>query len=186
MDKKSVNEQPFITREDTLLVIIDVQERLLPAISGSGKIIENTNRLLALSRVLGLPVIFSEQEKLGATIPQIKEQAPHFDAVSKVTFNCFLNDDFADKVRETERRTLVMSGVEAHICVAQTALWAHPHFRVQVVGDAIGSRSPDNHHIAIERMRMSGVTITSTEMVIYELLRKAGTEEFKAILPYIK
>jgi nicotinamidase-related amidase len=106
--------------------------------------------------------------------------------VSKRVFNCFFCGSFAEKIDQLQRRTLILSGIEAHICVTQTALWANPQFRVQVVSDAISSRAPENVSVAIERMRSSGVTITSTEMVIYELLQTAGTDEFKAMLPYVK
>jgi nicotinamidase-related amidase len=129
-----------------------------------------------------LPVIFTEQEKLGVTLGEVSQAAPVFEAVPKTTFNCFLCEPFALKVHDTGRSTLIIAGIEAHICVAQTALWAHVH----VVQDAISSRAPHNVAVAVERMRASGVTITSTEMVIYELLQRAGTEEFKAMLPFVK
>ena len=106
--------------------------------------------------------------------------------IAKICFNCFSCEPFVRRVQESRRHTLIIVGIEAHICVAQTALWAHPQFRVQVVSDAISSRSPDNVHVAIDRMRVNGVTITSTEMVIYELLQKAGTDEFRAMLPHVK
>lgn len=186
MDKSDSVVSPLITREESLIVIIDVQERLMPAVINREKMIENTRRLLALSRVLNLPVIYTEQEKLGPTVAEVKAEMPGAAAVPKLSFNCFFTDQFSARVHESKRKTLIIGGVEAHICVAQTALWAHPRFRVHVVRDAISSRTADNLAVAVDRMRAGGVTITSTEMVIYELLQRAGTEEFKAILPLIK
>ncbi len=181
-----MNDNTFITREDVLLVVIDMQERLVPAMSQPQTTVDNVTRLLSLAKVLELPVVFTEQEKLGATLQEVSRAAPGFEAVPKVTFNCFLCEPFAAKVRETGRSTLIIAGIEAHICVAQTALSAHPQFRVHVVQDAISSRAPHNVTVAIERMRAAGITITSTEMVIYELLQRAGTAEFKAMLPFVK
>jgi nicotinamidase-related amidase len=177
---------PFVSAEESLLVIIDMQERLLPAVGEQEKIVANTRRLLAMADTFRLPVIVTEQEKLGQTIAELREKVPHFEPVSKICFNCFFCEPFAARIREMQRNALIVAGIEAHICVTQTALWAQSDFRVQVVEDAISSRSPHNVAIAVERMRAAGVTVTSTEMIIYELLRKAGTPEFKAMLPYIK
>lgn len=186
MDKEELARHLFATREDSLLLIIDMQERLVPAMSQPEKIVGNAKRLLALSRLMSLPVVLTEQEKLGPTIPELKEGAKDYDPISKLAFNCFSSVPFAARVRETGRHTLIVAGIEAHICVAQTALWAHPRFNVHVVSDAISSRSPENLSVAIERMRAGGLVITSTEMVIYEMLQKAGTDEFRAMLPLIK
>jgi isochorismate hydrolase len=182
----STEKSALISREDSLLVIIDMQERLVPVVTNHEKVVVNTKRLLALADVLRLPVVVTEQEKLGSTIAEISENITDFEPISKLSFNCFSCEAFAQRVGEVRRNTLIICGIEAHICVTQTALRAYPQFRVHVVSDAISSRSPDNVSVAIERMAASGVTITSTEMVIYELLQKAGTEEFKRMLPHVK
>ena len=186
MEQEDLARHLFATREDSVLIMIDVQERLVPAMSGSEKMSENCKRLLALAKITGLPVIFTEQEKLGTTVRELTEGLPDYRPVAKTTFNCFSCVPFAARVRETDRRTLIMAGIEAHICVSQTALWAQPRFRVHVVSDAVASRSPDNVSVALSRLRAAGLTVTSTEMVIYEVLEKAGTDEFRAILPVIK
>jgi nicotinamidase-related amidase len=186
MDKEELARHLFATREDSFLVIVDMQERLVPAMSQPEKIVANTRRLLALSRTMNLPVVFTEQEKLGATLPELTEGFTDFAPISKLAFNCFSSVPFSARIREIGRHTMIVAGIEAHICVTQTALWAHPRFNVHVVSDAISSRSPDNFAVALERMRTGGLTITSTEMVIYELLQKAGTDEFRAMLPLIK
>ena len=176
----------FPSADDSLLVVIDLQERLVPAMSEQAKIIANTNRLLAMADVFHLPVVVTEQEKLGSTVSEVREKIGNFTPIPKICFNCFFCEPFAEKIRQTGRKTLIVAGIEAHICVCQTALWALTGFQVQVVADAVSSRSPENVALALERMRTAGVAVTSTEMVIYELLQRAGSSEFKAMLPHVK
>ena len=176
----------LLEREESLLVIIDMQERLLPAMAHREGVTENVRRLIAFSDIIELPVVVTEQEKLGPTVFDLSWQKKPVKPISKVTFDCFLSDQFSDAIDRSGRKTLILTGLEAHICVAQTALHAVQRFHVHVVRDAISSRTDDNWNIAVERMRMSGVTITSTEMVIYELLKRAGTDEFKAALTLVK
>jgi nicotinamidase-related amidase len=180
-----VSDNRLITSEESLLVIIDMQEKLVPAMAGAQRLMANTKRLLGLAAVMGLPVIVTEQEKLGLTVREISEKITSPEPIPKSAFNCFLSEAFAARVGEAARHILIIAGIEAHICVAQTALSGHPRFGIHV-GDAVASRSPDNVTVALDRMRAAGITITSTEMVIYELLGKAGTAEFKAMLPLIK
>lgn len=186
MTSNSLSNNSLLEREDSLLVIIDIQERLMPAMAHRETVLENGRRLLAFSDIIKLPVIVTEQEKLGSTILDVSRHGRTIELISKVTFNCFLSDHFADAIRRSGRKTLIVIGVEAHICVAQTALQALSQFKVHVVRDAISSRTVDNWSTAVDRMRSSGVTITSTEMVIYELLKRAGTDEFKAALALVK
>ena len=143
-------------------------------------------KLIRFSKIAGLPVIVTEQEKLGPTLPELLGEGTAVAAVPKVDFNCFGCEAFVKRVGESGKRTLILCGIEAHICVAQTALSALGGFRVQVIQDAIGSRTPENRDVAIARMRAGGAAITSTEMFIYEILERAGTEEFKAVLPLVK
>jgi isochorismate hydrolase len=177
---------PFVSKDDCLLVIIDMQEKLVPVMTGQEKLVSNTKRLLAMADTLRLPVVVTEQEKLGSTIGEIRERTVAAEPVAKICFNCFFCEPFVEKVRQTGRKALIIAGIEAHICVTQTALWGLNDFAVHVVQDAISSRSPENVTVAVERMRAAGVTITSTEMLIYELLQKAGTPEFKAMLAHVK
>jgi isochorismate hydrolase len=106
--------------------------------------------------------------------------------ISKLEFDCFGSSAFRAHVGEQGRDTLIITGVEAHVCVAQTALSGLSNYRVQVVSDAISSRSLHNREVALQRMGQNGVTITSTEMVIYELLQKAGTDTFREVLALVK
>ena len=186
MVKKYPGIQNLISRKNSVLIIIDVQDKLMPRIPNREKVIANIVRLLKFSHIIGLPILLTEQEKLGHTLPEIKKEIPNLQPITKSAFNCFLGDEFTNRIRQIGPKTLILTGVETHICIAQTAIAAIPKFEVQVVSDAVSSRLLDNWAIGLERMRQSGVTITSTEMLIFELLGKAGTDEFRATLKLMK
>jgi nicotinamidase-related amidase len=186
MTAEQHDRQGLISREDCVLVIIDVQEKLVPAVSDKEKVIENVLRLARFANIMKLPMVVTEQEKLGNTIPEINKELEYAYRINKVHFNCFFCNDFSDWINKLGKSTLILAGLEAHICVAQTAIFALPRFNVHIIGDAISSRVRENHIVSIERMRRYGATISSTEMFIYELLQKAGTDEFKAVLPLVK
>ncbi len=186
MSKEVISSQNMIEKDDSLLVVIDVQEKLMPVIADNKKVIDNVITLLKFANIIDLTVILTEQEKLGATVPEVKQELPECSPIGKITFDAFLCDEFVEQVRKAKRNTLILTGVETHICVAQTALHALPDFRVHVVSDAVSSRTSHNLHIGLERMKQSGAVITSTEMVIYELLKRAGTDEFRQTLKLVK
>lgn len=176
----------LLRREDVVLAVIDVQERLLPAVADGDRVVANIVKLLRFAQIIDLPVILTEQQKLGATVEPIRAEIPGVEPISKMEFGCFACAGFAEAVEALGRSALVLAGIEAHICVAQTALAAIPDYAVHVVSDAISSRSPDDRDAALKRMMQSGATITSTEMVMYELLGRAGTDEFRAVLKLVK
>jgi isochorismate hydrolase len=186
MRKEVISSQHMIENEDSLLVFLDVQEKLMPVIADAKKVIDNVSTLVKFGWIIDLPVILTEQEKLGVTVPEVKQEIPECSPIGKITFDAFLCGEFVERVRKTKRNTLILTGVEAHICVAQTALHALPDFRVHVVSDAVSSRTGDNWRVGLERIRQSGGIITSTEMVIYELLQRAGTDEFRQTLKLVK
>jgi nicotinamidase-related amidase len=186
MSKETIRYQNTIEKSDSLLIVIDVQERLMPVIANNKRVVDNVGTLLKFSQIIGLPVILTEQEKLGATVPEVKQEISVCSPIGKITFDAFLCDEFVKQVHNTKRNTLILTGVETHICVAQTALHALPGFKVHVVSDAVSSRTGHNQTIGLERMRQSGAVITSTEMVIYELLQRAGTDEFRQTLKLVK
>lgn len=178
--------QELAARHDSMLIVIDVQEKLMPVIHDRDEVVLNTARLVKFCSIVGIPVVFTEQQKLGPTLPAVREGVGDFNAIEKVHFNCFLNPEFSDAVTCTGRQTIVLTGVESHICVAQTAISAVSRWNVHVISDAVSSRSPANKAVALARMRDAGATITSTEMFIYEILVQAGTDEFKSVLPLVK
>jgi isochorismate hydrolase len=184
LQKKRTNN--LIGRSECVLVIIDAQEKLMPAIADREGVLLNIARLVKVCHITDIPIIVTEQEKLGKTVAEIQNEFSAEEAVQKVHFNCFSCEDFAERIKKTGRKTIVLTGVEAHICVLQTALHAIPFHNVQIVSDAVSSRLTDNRNIALQRMRDAGATITSTEMFIYEIVQKAGTDEFRSILPLVK
>lgn len=176
----------LLVRDDAVLVIIDVQERLFPAIANKEALLSNALKLVRFAKLLRLPVIASEQIKLGPTVAEIRSELPNLEVISKAEFDALKCAGFARRLDEIGRGALIVVGIEAHICVAQTVLHALPERQVHVIGDAIGSRSVDNWRVGVERMRQAGAVISSTEMVMYELLERAGTDEFRAALGLVK
>jgi len=186
MTNMPLSRQPLLNKDDSLLVIIDMQERLFPVIAEKERVLENVIKLVKFSRIMGLPVLVTEQQKLGKTIPEIREELTDVEPIEKLEFDSFCSDLFNKKLTQLNRKSLIIAGIEAHICVTQTALHGLSDYVVQVVSDAISSRSLHNWEIALRRMEQWGVTLTSTEMVIYELLGKAGTDTFREVLQLVK
>lgn len=175
-------------REHTALLVIDVQERLMPVIHEKEKIFDNVNKLLKGAEILGLETIVTEQypKGLGNTCAEVSitEKA---SVIEKVCFSCMLSEPVNEQLKLTNVKDLIVCGVESHICVLKTTLEAiQQGYRVHVVADAVSSRTAENKQLALERMRQSGAFIVSTEMILFMLLEQAGTEEFKAISRLIK
>ena len=177
---------PLVSRENCALVIIDVQQKLVPVIAEAGRVIENIVKLIRFAKIVDIPVVLTEQQKLGETVAEIRGEIPGLQSIPKITFSCFGAGKFGEHIRQLKKNTLIITGLEAHICVAQTALHAISDYTVHVVSDATSSRSVHDWKIALERMQCDGITITSTEMLIYELLTRAGSPEFKEALRLIK
>lgn len=176
----------LINKENSALVIIDVQERLLPVMSEKEAVLANSAKLAAFAQIMHLPVVLTEQEKLGATLSEVQNEIQKMEKFSKTSFDCFGEDGFRAYLGLLDRPNLILAGIETHICVAQTALTALDSYNVHVVSDACSSRDPKNHKVALHRLRQNGATITSTEMVMYELLKDAKAPEFKAVLKLVK
>jgi nicotinamidase-related amidase len=172
------------------LMVIDVQERLWPAMDPSGRAEVERNILILIeaARQLELPVLWSEQypKGLGATVPAIQKalSAPGLEAhrLEKVEFSCAAAPAFAQLSRTIGRSQWILCGIEAHVCVYQTARdLAADAGVVHVVADAVMSRKADNRTVGLGLMQHAGATITSTETVVFDLLHRAGTEDFKAL-----
>lgn len=176
----------IIGRHECAFVVIDAQDKLMPVIADKESVLSNILRLVKVCHLTDIPVVVTEQEKLGNTVAEIKNEFSTETTIHKIHFNCFSCEDFADEIKKTGRKTLILAGVEAHICVTQTALHALPYYNVQIISDAVSSRTIENRNVAFQRLRDAGATITSTEMFIYEILQKAGTDEFKSILSLVK
>jgi len=179
----------LLTREGTVLVVIDVQEKLFAKVEEKERVARNICRLIRFADILKIPIVITEQypKGLGPTIPEIRELTSTIKPIEKVEFSCLASSAFKERLAEIHARNLVLTGIEAHICVAQTAIEALTNgYRVYVVSDAISSRRREDRTVAIERMRQQGVVIVTSEMLMYEILRKAGTPEFKKILELVK
>jgi nicotinamidase-related amidase len=175
---------PLLNIRKAMLLVIDLQERLVPAIHDGGRMVANTARLLEAGRLLGVPAVVTEQNpaKLGPTVPDLPGLPPaiakmSFDACAEPGVLAALDDD----------RELVVCGCEAHVCVAQTVvtLLEQPR-RVVVVQDAVGSRVPESREVAIRRLAAHGAEIVTTEMVLFEWLRTAEHPQFRAVSKLIR
>jgi nicotinamidase-related amidase len=175
-------------REHTALLVIDVQERLMPVIYEREKIFSNVNKLLRGAEILNLETLITEQypKGLGNTCSEVQlPENPNI--IEKVCFSCMLSEPVSEQLKLTNITDIIICGVESHICVLKTTLDAlKAGYRVHVVADAVSSRTAENKQIAVERMRQSGAFITSTESILFMLLEQAGTDEFKAISKLIK
>ena len=176
--------------ERAVLVVVDLQEKLLPAIHERERVLRNSLLLLRLAHVLELPVVLTTQYRkgLGEIVPEITLAAPEIVPLDKVAFGCFGSADFQARIAGFALRDqLVVTGIESHICVAQTVLGALAKgFTVHVAADAVGSRTAENRAIGLRRMEAAGGVLTSAEMAIYELLGRSDAAAFKAMLPHLR
>jgi nicotinamidase-related amidase len=175
----------------TVLVVIDIQEKLLPPIFQREQLLRNSALLIRLARILQMPVLMSTQyaKGLGDTVPQIRSLLPDVAAIDKQMFSCFGSDVFCSVLKRLpgNRNTVLLCGMESHICVMQTALGAlRDGYVVHVASDAVSSRTEWNWKIGLERMRSAGAVISSTEMAIYELLRSSAEPAFREMLQHLK
>jgi len=172
-------------REKTAFVLVDIQEKFRPVIQGFDKVVGNVNKLVKGAEILKVPLIVTEQnpEKLGGIVEEI--ELPEVEKISKMHFSCFGVEEFVKRVEGFE--VLVFFGIEAHVCILKTALdGIEKGFEVHVVADAVSSRNLEDKEIAIERMRQGGVFVDSTEIILFQLMEKAGTDEFRGISEIIK
>ena len=181
----------LLDRARVALVLVDLQYRLLASIHEPQRVINNSALLLRVAKILRLPVVLTTQyaSGLGSIHPEILNFTDGVRPLDKTSFSCFGDPNFARHLsaEAPQANTILLAGVESHICVAQTALGAiGAGYLVHVASDAVSSRTPANWHIGLDRMERAGAVIASTEMAAYELLGRAGTQEFKAIQPYLK
>jgi len=179
----------ILKKESTALLIIDLQEKILPVIRNAETVIENTIKLINGFRTLQLPIFFTEQypKGLGPTSSKILTELQGYNAIQKMSFSCFGAEDLFNELRSKKLHQIVVTGVESHVCVQQTVLDLLANdFQVNVAADAVSSRKEFDFIIALERMRTLGAEITTTESVLFELLEVCGTPEFKAISKIVK
>jgi nicotinamidase-related amidase len=177
--------------EQCALIVIDIQEKLLPPIWERERLVRNAQLLIRLAGILKIPSLVTTQysKGLGNTVPEVASLLPEAPSIDKLMFSCFGSDVFCNLIKRLpgQRTTVLLCGMETHICVMQTALGAlREGYLVHVAADAVSSRTELNWRIGLERMRAAGAILSSTEMMIYELLRSSGAPAFKELLPYLK
>ncbi len=179
----------LIERSRSQLLVIDLQEKLAPAIHAGEEIIANSCRLLAGASQLGVPAYVSEHcvRALGTSVAAVRQSAVDACFFEKSHFSCAAEPGVLKMLRQPGRPQLILTGSEAHVCVLQSALGLQAAgFDVFVVRDAASSRTRENREAGFDRLRAAGVHIVSSEMVLFEWLHRAGTDEFRQVLPLIK
>ena len=179
----------MITPKETLLLIIDVQGRLAQSVVQSATLEANLSKLVRACSILDVPVLLTEQypKGLGTTIESLKELLPGNVAVEKLAFSCCGTPEFMRRLRSFNRNDILVAGIEAHVCVYQTAVdLVEFGYNVHLVTDCVSSRTEENRRIGIHCIEKAGASLTSTEMAVFELLRLAEGERFKAISKIVK
>lgn len=179
----------LLEKANTGILIIDIQEKLMAVMGQKQRVTDNVIRLLELSKIFGLSVLFTEQypEWLGPTLPEIVKTPPSYKTISKMHFNCCDVEGFNEALTSLDLKNLIVVGVETHICVFQTCVsLLEQGYKVHVPQDAVTSRTDENWQVGLRLMERAGALITSTETIIYQVMKKAGTPEFKEMLKVIK
>jgi nicotinamidase-related amidase len=179
----------MLSRAAAVLVIIDIQGNLAQAMFDKENLFANTVKLIRGFKVFNLPVIVTEQtpQKLGQTIPQIAAELEGTKPIAKETFSCWADVHFREKTEALNRRHIVLLGIESHVCVYQTALdLIQNGYNIHLIADAVSSRTKENREIGLAAMKSAGAQLTSTEMVLFELLRSAADPKFKEIYKIVK
>lgn len=174
----------MLDRDRTALLVVDVQERLVPHMLEPERMLERMEVLLRGAQTLGLPIVLTEQYRkgLGPTVSRLTDLVPALVPLEKISFGCGEDPAIVAALRTLGRPQILICGIEAHVCVLQTALQLRGlGFEVQVVADAVSSRAARSVAVALERMSQEGIRWTSVETCLFELLRRAGTDEFREI-----
>lgn len=174
----------LLNRTDSILVLVDIQEKLTPAILNLDAFVDRCEWLLKLAEKLSVPVLASEQypKGLGSTIPPLSSYINKEELIEKVHFSCMQEPKYINLLKKYNRKQLIIIGIEAHVCVLQTALEMKDQgFDVYVVVDAVSSRSELDLKYGLKRMKQDGIHLITAEMVLFEWLRQAATPEFKMI-----
>ena len=173
--------------DGVVLIIVDFQEKLAPHIEDVEEIVRNSRKLIKALDILDIPVVVTEQIKLGRTIPEISELIDNFKPIEKTSFSCMKNRDFERKLKELNVKSCILIGIETHICILQTAIdLKRAGYEVYVVVDCVGSRRRSDKNVAVMRLISEGVRVTSAESMIYELLETAEHPKFRDILKIVK
>jgi len=184
-----MEEANVLSRTAAVLILIDFQGKLAQAMVDQENLFANSVKLIQGFQTLNLPIMVTEQtpEKLGPTIPRLAGELTDVQPIAKETFSCWANTSFHDRLESLTRRHVILTGIECHICVYQTALdLVRSGYTVHLVADAVSSRTAENREVGIQAIKSAGAQITSTEMVLFELLRTAADPKAKDIFKIVK
>jgi nicotinamidase-related amidase len=179
----------MLQRENSALVVIDFQGNLAQAMDNKRELFANAQKIIAGAQAFEMPILATEQvpAKLGPTIPEIAQYLARVKIIGKEGFNCWENAGFRKEMTAWKRKQILLIGIEAHICVYQTAIaLIEAGYEIQVVSDAVSSRTPQNKQIGIQKMVACGAAITSVEMALFELLKTAADPKAKQIFQTVK
>ena len=179
----------MLKMENAALLIVDIQGNLARLMHGKELLFKNVQKLIKGIQVLRIPILWVEQnpQGLGPTIPEIADILPDIQPISKTSFSSCRNDLFLQALKDLNRKQVLIAGIEAHICVYQTAVdLVDLRYEVQVVADAVSSRNMENKEIGLQKMRDAGVSLTSVETALFEILKVAEGAQFKEILKILK
>jgi nicotinamidase-related amidase len=179
----------MLARENSVLVVIDIQGKLAQSMDNKQELFENAQKIIRGIQALEVPLVVTEQipEKLGSTIPEIAQYLTGIKTINKESFSCWKNQSFMKELMTLNRRQILLIGIETHVCVYQTAMdLVTVGYEVQVVADAVSSRTPLNKIIGIQKMREGGAGITTTEIVLFELLKTAVDPKAREIFQIVK
>ncbi|MFH1196254.1 MAG: hydrolase [bacterium] len=184
-----IRHPKILKREKTVLLIVDIQERIINAMTEKDRLIENNLKLIKGMKILNVPIYFTEQypKGLSTTLPEIKNELDSTESIIKMSFSCAGAGDLFLQFKQRGLEQVVITGVESHVCVQQTVLdLLANNFQVDVAADAVSSRRTFDYQTALARMGKAGAEITSTESILFELLTVCGTDEFKSISRLVK
>lgn len=179
----------MLNKEKTALVVVDIQGKLAGMVHEHEKLFSNVRTMIKGAKILNLPVIWLEQNPtgLGPTVPEIANELNDLQPLAKMTFSCARHKPFLQKLKETGCVQVLLVGIETHICVYQTAMQLFDlGYEVEVIADAVSSRTQQNKQIALDKLRDTGIKLSSVEMALYELQEIAEGDSFKQILKLIK
>ncbi|MCJ7779021.1 MAG: hydrolase [Sedimentisphaerales bacterium] len=175
--------------KDCCLVVVDVQGKLAQLMYDKQALFRNIQVFIKSAKILDIPILWCQQcpDALGPTIPEVAELLTGNEPINKATFSCCGEDSFNDRLQVLNRRQILLCGIEAHVCIYQTAIdLLRKGYEVNVIADAVSSRTQENRNIAISRMAAEGTKISCTEMALFELLKTADHPQFKQIAKLIK
>jgi len=179
----------ILNRNNTLLLVVDFQQKLLAAFNSPEEMLDNCIKLIKFAKILKLPIIWTEQypKGLGQTVNNIKTELSSMKPIEKLSFSCFGEPVFIDKLSRHDSTQIMACGIETHICMEQTVLdGIECGYHMHVVADACGSRKTQDHNAGIRKMERAGAISTCTEMAMYELLERSDTKEFRETLKLVK